>query len=98
MDILNIGYEIIDNLLPVIFMAGTGILYMAGNDSHLTELAVILSRCCCTLLLIAYITYVYFYLKHPTRTSRNVISLIIKFVVLLILLIALAMALWKIII
>lgn len=83
----QILYNMLDGILPVMFIFGDSILYYTGLRTTNTILIVTYFKLIVSLMVFAYIGYLYFYKKEPMRHTNNLIDFGINCVVIIILLI-----------
>jgi len=83
----QIFYNILDGILPVMFIFSDSILYYTGLRTTNTILIITYFKLIVTLIVLSYIAYLYFYRKEGSREVNNVIDLSINGVVVLILIV-----------
>ena len=81
----QIFYNILDGILPVMFIFSDSILYYTGYRTTNTILLITYFKLIVTLCVLGYLSYLYFYKKEESRHTNNVIDLSINGVIVFIL-------------
>lgn len=89
-------FDIFDGLLPVMFVLGDNILQLIGQASNFSTLAITCGKLLFTILMLIYVSYLYFGKGESKRSSDNVIDIIMFSIIIIILIITITIIIIKI--
>jgi L-asparagine transporter-like permease len=93
---ISLTFDIFDGLLPIAFVLGDVALQLIGDTSKFSTLAITCAKLCFAVLILIYISYLYFVRGEKERTSNNIVDMVTIGVVVLILIITITIIIVKI--